>query len=87
MRITINQDLKIIQLWVTQKENNSTCFNEKVRKAVASLPNCEKFKNVIYVSGTQSLVDSTYDILKRNRLIPIQKTEIIPTPQPVRITV
>ena len=44
MRITINQDLKIIQLWVTQKENNSTCFNEKVRKAVASLPNCEKFK-------------------------------------------
>lgn len=87
MRITINQDLKIIQLWVTQKENNSTCFNEKVRKAVASLPNCEKFKTVIYVSGTQSLVDSTYDILKRNRLIPIQKTEIIPTPQPVRITV
>ncbi len=73
MRITINQDLKIIQLWVTQKENNSTCFNEKVRKAVASLPNCEKFKTVIYVSGTQSLVDSTYDILKRNRLIPIQK--------------
>ena len=87
MRITINQDLKIIQFWVTQKENNSTCFNEKVRKAVASLPNCEKFKTVIYVSGTQSLVDSTYDILKRNRLIPIQKTEIIPTPQPVRITV
>ena len=87
MRITINQDLKIIQLWVTQKENNSTCFNEKVRKAVASLPNCEKFKTVIYVSGTQSLVDSTYDILKQNRLIPIQKTEIIPTPQPVRITV
>ena len=87
MRITINQDLKIIQIWVTQKENNSTCFNEKVRKAVASLPNCEKFKTVIYVSGTQSLVDSTYDILKRNRLIPIQKTEIIPTPQPVRITV
>ncbi len=87
MRITINQDLKIIQLWVTQKENNSTCFNEKVRKAVASLPNCEKFKTVIYVSGTQSLFDSTYDILKRNRLIPIQKTEIIPTPQPVRITV
>lgn len=71
MRITINQDLKIIQLWVTQKENNSTCFNEKVRKAVASLPNCEKFKTVIYVSGAQSLVDSTYDILKRNRLIPI----------------
>lgn len=71
MRITINQDLKIIQLWVTQKENNSTCFNEKVSKAVASLPNCEKFKTVIYVSGTQSLVDSTYDILKRNRLIPI----------------
>ena len=47
MRITINQDLKIIQLWVTQKENNSTCFNEKVRKAVASLPNCEKFKTAV----------------------------------------
>ena len=73
MRITINQDLKIIQFWVTQKENNSTCFNEKVRKAVASFPDYEKFKTVIYVSGTQSLVDSTYDILKRNRLIPIQK--------------
>ena len=70
MRITINQDLKIIQLWVTQKENNSTCFNERVRKAVDSFPNYEKFKTVIYVSGTQSL-DSTYDILKRNRLIPI----------------
>ena len=44
MRITINQDLKIIQFWVTQKENNSTCFNEKVRKAVDSFPNYEKFK-------------------------------------------
>ena len=57
--------------YTKSSEQNGTCFNEKVRKAVASSPNCEKFKTVIYVSGTQSLVDSTYDILKRNRLIPI----------------
>ena len=76
MRISVNRELKVIQFWVSNEEKQSEDFMAEIRRIAALLPNCEKFKRIIYVSGSQSLSDLTYDLLKRNRLIPIKNQNI-----------
>lgn len=76
MRISVNRELKVIQFWACEEERQSEDFMAEIHRIAALLPNCEKFKRIIYVSGRQSLSDLTYDILKRNRLIPIKNQKI-----------
>lgn len=40
-----------------------------VRRASAALSDSEKFKKIVYVSGSQPLPLLTYDIIKRNKTI------------------
>ena len=69
MRICVNEDSKMIQFWVTEDERETEGFMDDVRRASAALSDCDKFKKIVYVSGSQPLPALTYDIIKRNKTI------------------
>lgn len=69
MRICVNEDSKMIQFWVTEDERETEGFMDDVRRASAALSDGDKFKKIVYVSGSQPLPLLTYDIIKRNRII------------------
>lgn len=73
MRVSVNRELKVIQFWVCEEERQSEDFITEISGIATSLPDCDKFKRIVYVSGSQLLSDLTCDLLKRNRLIPIKK--------------
>ena len=69
MRICVNEDSKMIQFWVTEDEREAEGFIDDVRRASAALSDSDKFKKIVYVSGSQPLSALTYDIIKRNKTI------------------
>ena len=69
MRICVNEESKMIQFWVTKDEREAEGFLDDVRRASAALSDSDKFKKIVYVSGSQPLPALTYDIIKRNRII------------------
>lgn len=69
MRICVNEESKMIQFWVTKDEREAEGFLEDIHKASASLSDSDKFKKIVYVSGSQPLPALTYDIIKRNKTI------------------
>ena len=69
MRICVNEDSKMIQFWVTEDEREAEGFMDDVRRASAALSDSDKFKKIVYVSGSQPLPALTYDIIKRNKTI------------------
>jgi len=71
IRITVNQDLKVVQFWLTAQEGEDNGIMNKIKSYADEHTTAKKkadvYKKVVYVSGTAPLVSSTADLLKRNR--------------------
>ena len=71
IRITVNQDLKIVQFWLTAQEGEDNSIMEKIKnyadENTTAKKKTKRYKKVIYVSGVGDLVNLTADILKRNK--------------------
>ena len=71
MRITRNENLKVVQFWLTAQEGEDDSVMEKIKKYADENTTAKKktkrYKKVIYVSGVGDLVNLTADILKRNK--------------------
>ena len=71
IRVTVNDDIKAVQIWCTQDERNKDDFLAQIGIITDGYKKM-KFKTVLYVSGTQPLAALTADILKHNTQCPAQ---------------
>ena len=71
MRITRNANLKIVQFWLTAQEGEDKKVADTIKayadEYTQAVKKTDRYKKVIYISGTAPLVSMTADLLKRNR--------------------
>lgn len=66
-RVSINDNLKIVQFWLTSDENiENPSIAEKVESLFLLYKQDAKYRKIIYHSGTRDLSDMTIGLLKQN---------------------
>ncbi len=67
IRVTVNNDLKVVQYWCSKEDTQKDSFFEDIEKAYILFATDKKWRKVIYRSGDADLLDLTSDLLKHNR--------------------
>ena len=72
IRISINDNLKVIQFWLTGSEAEDETVLERIEsysdEHTSAAKKSERYRKIIYISGDAPLWDVTADLLKYNRL-------------------
>ena len=66
IRITVNEDIKIVQFWCGKEDTEAPGFTEKIEEIFAQIAPGDKFKKVIYRSGNGNLLSATSELIRRN---------------------
>ena len=67
IRVSVNSNLKVVQIWMTQDEKENNGDYEKILAYADSIKENKKYKTIVYISGDHDLFSTTADLLKRNR--------------------
>ncbi len=71
MRISRNDSLKIVQFWLTAQEGEDKKVADTIKayadEFTQAVKKADRYRKVVYISGTAPLVSATADLLKRNR--------------------
>ena len=71
MRITRNENLKIVQFWLTAQEGEDKKVADTIKayadEFTQAVKKADRYRKVVYISGTAPLVSATADLLKRKR--------------------
>ncbi|MGN0655112.1 MAG: hypothetical protein ACI4KD_09390 [Oscillospiraceae bacterium] len=73
IRVSINDEIKIIQFWCTQEDTSDKNTNALIDKIFEQIAPDKKYRKVIYRSGNKNLVDCTSLLLKQNRTLCLAK--------------
>ena len=72
IRISINDNLKVVQFWLTSAEAEDETVLERIEsysdEHTLAAKKSERYRKVIYISGDAPLWDTTATLLKYNRL-------------------
>lgn len=66
IRITINDEIKVVQFWCNKEDTNAPDFMNKINEMFTKVAPNDKFKKVIYRSGNGDLLSATSELLLRN---------------------
>ena len=71
IRITVNNKIKAVQFWLTAQEGEDKKVADTIKayadEFTQAVKKADRYKKVVYISGTAPLVSATADLLKRNR--------------------
>ncbi len=74
IRITVNNEIKAVQFWLTAQEGEDNSIMEIIKSYADEHTTAKKkadvYKKIIYVSGNSDLTSLTADLLKYNRQCP-----------------
>ena len=76
MRIHIDEDKKIAEIWLTKAESDDPAVEARLKPFYKECK-AHKYLAVVYRSGRESLLETTKDLLRHNRNLDVH-------PQPVR---
>ena len=66
-RVSINDNLKIVQFWLTNDENiDNPSIAENVESLFLPYKQDSKYRKIVYHSGTHALPDMTIGLLTQN---------------------
>ena len=66
MRMTINEDSKVVGIWLTKAEKDDVGLRESLQP-LYKLYREQKYLVAVYMSGEQDLYENTRDLLLYNR--------------------
>lgn len=66
MRMTVNEDRKIVGIWLTNAEKNDAGLRESL-KPLYQRYHDQKYLVAVYMSGEQDLYENTRELLLYNR--------------------
>lgn len=66
VRLSINENLNIIQFWCSGEDTQKLTFEDGIQHLYCRLNAGKKYRMVIYRSGIRNLADLTGDLLRRN---------------------
>ena len=76
MRIHMDEDKKIAEIWLTKAESDDPAVDAGLKPFYKECKD-HKYLAVVYRSGRESLLETTKDLLRHNRNLDVH-------PQPVR---
>ena len=76
MRIHMDEDKKIAEIWLTKAESDDPAVDARLKPFYKECKD-HKYLAVVYRSGRESLLETTTDLLRHNRNLDVH-------PQPVR---
>ena len=76
MRIHMDEDKKIAEIWLTKAESDDPAVDARLKPFYKECKD-HKYLAVVYRSGRESLLETTKDLLRHNRNLDVH-------PQPVR---
>ena len=76
MRIHMDEEKKIAEIWLTKAESDDPAVEAKLKPFYKECKD-HKYLAVVYRSGRESLLETTKDLLRHNRNLDVH-------PQPVR---
>ena len=76
MRIHMDEEKKIAEIWLTRAESNDPAVDARLKPFYKECKD-HKYLAVVYRSGRESLLETTKDLLRHNRNLDVH-------PQPVR---
>ena len=76
MRIHMDEEKKIAEIWLTKAESDDPAVEARLRPFYKECKD-HKYLAVVYRSGRESLLETTKDLLRHNRNLDVH-------PQPVR---
>ena len=76
MRIHMDEDKKIAEIWLTKAESADPAVEARLKPFYKECKD-HKYLAVVYRSGRESLLETTKDLLRHNRNLDVH-------PQPVR---
>ena len=76
MRIHMDEDKKIAEIWLTKAESDDPAVEARLKPFYKECKD-HKYLAVVYRSGRESLLETTKDLLRHNRNLDVH-------PQPVR---
>ena len=76
MRIHMDEDKKIAEIWLTKAESDDPAVEARLKPFYKECKD-HKYLAVVYRSGRESLLETTTDLLRHNRNLDVH-------PQPVR---
>ena len=66
MRITVNENSRIVGIWLTKAEKNDADLRESLKPLYKKYHN-QKYTVAVFMSGEQDLYENTRDLLLYNR--------------------
>ena len=66
MRVSINNELKIVQFWCDSKEAEKPEFKDTINNLFKEFAPSDKYRKVIYRSGNMDLTNLTANLLNHN---------------------
>ena len=66
IRVCINDDLKVIQFWLTSEEKENEEVLTSIKNYTDEYITDKKFKKIIYTTGRGNVVGLTSSLLKQN---------------------
>ena len=69
MRISKNNELKVVQFWLTPEEREEKGIMDKVKSYSNKLKEDKTYKTVIYISGKCDLSKKASELLKHNQAV------------------
>ena len=76
MRIHMDEEKKIAEIWLTKAESSDPAVDARLKPFYKECKD-HKYLAVVYRSGRESLLETTKDLLRHNRNLDVH-------PQPVR---
>lgn len=76
MRIHMDEEKKIAEIWLTKAESDDPAVEARLKPFYSECKD-HKYLAVVYRSGRESLLETTKDLLRHNRNLDVH-------PQPVR---
>lgn len=66
MELNVQDDKKLVEVWLTNQERDNLALRERLR------PLCKRYKNegylvAVFYSGKENLYDQTLELLRYNR--------------------
>ena len=66
MRVEVNEDLRTVELWLTNEEKNNTSFCESLKPLFQQYKK-QRYLVAVFFSGEEELYQQTRDLLRYNR--------------------
>ena len=66
MEINVNEDKKIVEIWLSNEEKNNNLIKEKLKELYAIYKKT-KYIVAVYESGSADLLSGTKSLLSQNR--------------------